>query len=336
MPKVRNESGGIPTARLDTLFNNQVGTALRGNRFFTALEIISAACTILLFLGGVLQLLDGPVWAIILVVWMLLLTTALIGLIVAQERRVGRRTRYALATEASHGAEHFIRDAEAGILNGGTDVAHTIPILRNALTEVARTFTLITGSPCRACIKEVHYPGPTAVPVGSDNLRSLKVSTLCRDNAGGPPSVADDHEHYVSENTDFELLFMQRWKYRWYHSNNLEKENPYKNSSWGDGRARDYRSTCVWPIQKTDDTPEKCHDTLGFLCVDSLDVDIFDSRIDFHVGAQIADSLYPLMRLMRLADEGTVFSTPNGTATQSAGAANSTSFPDVQNGERHV
>ena len=303
-----------PSERFDKLFATQLGPPLRGNRAITTLEVVSAITTIVLFVGAVLQLFgSGPAWSIILVVWMMILTTGLIALVVVQERRVARRARYAVAAEASHGAEHLIRDAQAGILNANASVKETIPIVRKALTEVARTFTLITGSPCRACIKEVHYPEAATVAVGADNLRQLTISTLCRDNAGGPPTPSDEHSHFVSENTDFELLFMKRWKYRWYHSNDLENENPYKNSNWTDDAPRDYRSTCVWPIQKTDDTDDNRHDTLGFLCVDSLDTDIFDSRFDFHIGATIADSLYPLMRLMRMADEGFTFAPPPDT-----------------------
>jgi hypothetical protein len=329
----RRQQTKVPAERFDKLFASQLGPPLRGNRAITALEVASAVTTVVLFIGAVLQLFgSGPAWSIILVVWMMLLTTGLIALVVVQERRVARRTRYAVATEATHGAEHLIRDAEAGILNENANVSQTIPILRKAMTEVARTFTLITGSPCRACIKEVHYPGAEAVAVGADNLRHLTISTLCRDNAGGPPTPSDEREHFVSENTDFELLFMKRWKYRWYHSNDLESENPYKNSNWGDDSPHDYRSTCVWPIQKTDETDGDRHDTLGFLCVDSLDTDIFDSRFDFHVGASIADSLYPLMRLMRLANEGFVFSPPRADDEPTSSPPESTVVGDAGEG----
>src|SRR5262249_5770621 len=138
----------------------------------------------------------------------------------------------------------------------------TLPIVREALTDVARGFTLITGSLCRACIKEVHYPREATVPITDDNLRDLMVSTLCRDSAGGPPSPESDRECYVSDNTDFEVLFMKRWKYRWFHSNDLRKVRPYKNSNWNEDQEPDYLATGVWPIQKTDDTDAGLHDTL--------------------------------------------------------------------------
>ena len=308
----------IDSGRLTRLFTSEFGAPLRGNRVLSVVEIVAAITSILAFGGSVSSLFGaGPVWSTMLVIWLLVLTTGLVILVVLQERRVARRVRYAIASAASHGAEHRVRDAEAGILNSDATTSETLPVLRDALAEVARTFTLITGYPCRACVKEVHYPegSATAVPATSARaLRDLRVSPLCRDGAGGPPSPADEKEHFVSDNTDFEVLFLKRWRHRWFMSNDLTREESYKNSSWVDDRPRDYRSTCVWPIQKTDDkTDDGLHDTLGFLCVDSLDPDIFDERFDFHVGAAMADSLYPLLKLMRLRADGMSFlSAANG------------------------
>lgn len=302
-------------AQGDPLFRLQ-SVPLRGNRVVTVLEGLAAAASIALFLGGLFGIVQArnPVWAVILVVWLILLSTSLIFLVYVQEKRVGRRTRYALATGATHGAEHHIRDAEAGILNRDADFDETVRLLRPALNEVSVAFSVITGSPCRACVKQVYYERDDLTSrapriENSSDLRDVRVATLCRDDVSRGSGTADE-PHFVSDNTDFELLFLDRDHYKWYWSNDLTKENPYKNSSWKAGRPKEYRSTCVWPIQKTDDTEQGKHDTLGFLCVDSNDVNIFDPHIDFHVGAQVADSLYPLLRLLRLREEGFRFTDP--------------------------
>lgn len=312
----------------DPLFRVQ-SVPLRGNRVITVLEGLAALASILLFVGGLLGIVkaNNPTWAVVLVVWLIMLATALILLVYVQEKRVGRRTRYALATAATHGAEHRIRDAEAGILNRDADFAETVGILRSALNEVSRTFSVITGSPCRACVKQLYYEredeagAPPQIKDSSD-LRDIRVETLCRDDVSRDIGKSNDQPQYVSDNTDFELLFLDRERYPWYFSNDLTKENPYKNSSWTDGRPKEYRSTCVWPIQKTDDTEQGKHDTLGFLCVDSNDVNIFDPHIDFHVGAQIADSLYPLLRLIRLHQDGVRFAAPVADRSDDAASSN--------------
>ena len=299
----------IDKNRLAILVTNASGYPIRGNRVLSGIEVAGSATSVVLFVGAVCGLFgDGPLWSTVLVCWLLMISSALIALVVIQERRVARRVRYAVAAEAIHGAAHLIRDAEAGILNDQASTSVTVPLVRDALTEVARAFTLITGSPCRACLKEVHYPQHTAISISADTLRELRVSTLCRDGAGGPPSPADERDHFVSDNTDFEVLFMKRWKHRWFVSNDLTQETNYKNSSWSDDRPHDYAATCVWPVQKTDDTEAGVHDTLGFLCIDTLDVDVFDERFDFHVGAAVADSFYPLLKLMAMSSEGVRFS----------------------------
>lgn len=294
-------------ARLETL-------KLRTNAGFTWLERFGVVWTVLLFIGAVLRLGEsGPAWALVLVVWMCLVTTTAIGLIFVLSHRMQRRSRYTYALEHLHAAHHLLRDGASALLLRDARVEDVVPLLSRTMTATAEAFTLITGARCRACIKQVHYPtgssGDPSPVHNAETLRPLQVSTVCRDEATGPQPT-DDSPAHVDQNTDFEVLFLQRDKFRWFMSNDLTRMPGYKNSSWELGIPKTYTSTCVWPIQKMGAGADNTHDVLGFLCVDSQVPGIFDKRFDFHVGAAIADGLYAVLKLIHRQRQGISFSVP--------------------------
>lgn len=278
---------------------------------FTWLERAVTVTSLLVFFGTVIDVALGEaVWAVISVTWVCLLATGAVILVLVQERRARRRLAYAQALTHLHSVFHLKRDAEAAILQRNVDIDDTLPVLQRVMTATAEAFTVITGARCRASIKQVVYPDAgMAVPIeNATGLRQLQVYTLVRDEATGPR----DHDRtpvYVDQNTDFELLFLQRDAYPWFMSNDLSSLDAYKNSSWTEDGPRDYLATCVWPIQKVDPKGVE-HDTLGFLCVDTLERESFDRHFDFFFGAAIADGLYPLLKLMLLQKLGVTFDQP--------------------------
>jgi hypothetical protein len=273
---------------------------------FTTVNFVGAIASVLAFIAFLFGLNDSPGWAVVAVIYLCVVTTGSLLLVFVSDRRARRRGAYASALEFVHQAHHRLRDAEAGILQRDLGVQETLPDLRDVLTATAEAFTVITGERVRACIKEVHFPNDVAVPVrNAETVRELRISTMQRDQATGPKAW-DSTNFFVDQNTAFEILFLESERFRWFWSNDLEQyasRQVYKNTSWQEGR-KDYLACCVWPIQKQDESNEACHDVLGFLCVDSMATNVFHDHFDFHLGAGIADAMYPLLKLMhQRADE---------------------------------
>jgi hypothetical protein len=276
-------------------------------RTFSIIEVIASSTTIILFLGAVLSIGTAKhtaLWQLALVVWMCALVSALIGILFIQEKRLGRRLAYTVSLQHMHQVLHELRDAEAAILQRNAVQAEVMPHVVKVLSATAQVFSTIVGQECRACIKTVHYPTDTGLPVSAGpNLRELRTSTLARDERTG--RLSDDTVAvHVDQNTAFELLFLDRPDWRWFFSNDLDHPpDGYKNSSWSPGKPKKYRATATWPIQKVSDVGDE-HDTLGFLGVDCAVPGVFDERFDFYVGAAIADALYPLLKLMHIQKRG--------------------------------
>jgi hypothetical protein len=270
-------------------------------------EFLGAVATLILFVYAVVRL-DGPIWSTVLVIWFALLaTTAMVVAAWFETRRV-HRVRYAAMLPSAHQVNHRLRDASSAILLRNSPLAETLPMLVEALTSIAQVFTGVTGSPCRACIKTVQWPADATPVVDHADIHNLQVSTMCRDAATGA-KPRDRFASFVDQNEHFEVLFLQREKYRWFWCNNLAK-HPHRNPHWTPDGPNDYMSTCVWPIQKEDITPDKCHDTLAFLCIDSMSTGIFDPRFDFWVGAAFADALYSPLKLLRIQKARPTLFTP--------------------------
>jgi hypothetical protein len=275
--------------------------SLRALGGFKFLEIAGAVTTILVAVAALLSH-EHDLGARILIWWYAVLTTATLLYMYFYQRRHGRRIRFAAMLPSIHQVHHRLRDAASAIVQREAPLQETRPIVIDALTSIAQVFTGMTGARFRACVKEVTWPASAATPVQSaDDLRDLQVSTFCRDGATGA-RPGDTKAAYVNQNTHFEVLFLHRDKYHWFASNNLRDEDHYNNSNWSADPKddnHDYESTCVWPIQKQDDSGSECHDTVAFLCVDTLETGRINKRFDFWVGAAFADALYTVMKLLR-------------------------------------
>lgn len=148
------------------------------------------------------------------------------------------------------------------------------------ILDVLRTiFERITGARCSTCIKAF-----------DKNANSL--ATIARDSISSTTRGSIDHGRIsqVSENTDFELIMQGHQRY--FLCNDLitlSESGLYKNDR-PDWRAH-YRSTMVLPIRCLDKGIRK-HVLFGFLCIDSIQPDIFDPHFAPQVGACIADIVY--------------------------------------------
>jgi hypothetical protein len=305
--------GGLTTKKIVEAVEQRMMGPIRGTRVAKILEVAASLSAIILFIGAVLRL-SGPLWSILLLIWVCGLATAAFVLLFIQDMRAARRSRYATSVEERHEVSHAIRDAAAAILLRDASSQDVAPHVLRAMKEcaVAEMFTIITGARCRACIKEVSRADAAVYVPTTDvvsDLHKLKVTTIGR--SGGVPTPADEIPvHYVDQNTDFESLFLQP-SLRWFFSNDLTKLEKYKNSSWQGNGPRDYQATCVWPIQMRNATGAGNHEIFGFLCVDSREVGAFDERFDFWVGASIADELYALLKMLHGQVEGVKY-VPSG------------------------
>lgn len=303
--------------------------SLVGSRgpFLWVVGAVAAVTAAVLGVQDVLNL-EGPGWSQILVAFLIILLLVSLATIVVQDRWRSRNTRYALAAPSIHDSFHHLRDLTAS-MSRGASVEDFGPHLRFALTSFAKAFSIIAGADCRAAVKFIYNDNGSLSAITPDtaSLRALKVRTLDRD-AGSLVSDAarDESSDWVTENTDYERLILNAGKDRYFLSNDLRKESPYKNSHWRADERRDYLSTIVWPIQRSDhDVRPLALNIEGFLTVDTLATRVFRRRFDFEVGAAFADTLYGVLRVWR-----EIASDPHPPASQDA-ASEAISGPDEIN-----
>lgn len=231
-----------------------------------------------------------------------------------------RKARYADAAELWHKAFHKLRDASWSV-SEEHDNNVVLDKLIESVSFFKEAFMIITGKPCRACIKELFYSEPLNDLRENDNYdESMYVLTWVRCEGRG-----DRKKALISENTDFKSLWRNE-KLKYYHSNNLLKEINYSNSNWPDDKEIkpgdvDYRSTIVWPIRKKLQDDDKHQDLRGYLCIDSHATNIFNIKWDFELGAAYADSLYSFMVFYRkkVEQEKVIKNEPKTKKKRSAG-----------------
>jgi len=226
-----------------------------------------------------------------------------------------RAARMYMTLPHLHQVFHEARDAMAVLLaderGGGSAAVDAVVFakLQTILSEFAAAFSDLTGVACRASIKSLDPPeaAPDHLTIGQgdEDYADALVSTLARhDRAANRLDL--DGPVKISDNTDF--LYLLRSSGGGLHcflSNDLDADPPeYRNSH----RSRDhetdprpaYNSTMVWPIQMQ--SPGQDHQRfglVGFLCVDSLQKDVFVKTHDFELGAAVADGLFNLIWLWR-------------------------------------
>jgi hypothetical protein len=267
-------------------------------RWAAWINLFASLTSLVLAIAAFLSL-RGPSWATFLAIWLcLLLAISWLALFV-QQRTYDRSARYAKAMNNVHDAFHYLRNATLAIVKDPKNAEGFSPPLEESATELAAAFSLVTGAKCRVCIKQMHVyqPDEDTPRTGEAGPRDMVVRDLARSR--GTWSRPHMEPDYVSDNTDFELILLREERY--FFSNDLRRETPYKNSHWDDttvaNRKYEYLSTIVWPIRRQIHEPSSPtrYRLLGFLCVDSLTPDAFDIEIEFGLGAAYADTLFSLL-----------------------------------------
>jgi hypothetical protein len=128
------------------------------------------------------------------------------------------------------------------------------------------------------------------------------VETFCRhDRHDDPPGMRSEGADRVIENTDFRMIFDQETSKTYFFCNNIPELRDYQNSHMTDGdrESLPYRAAIVWPIQRArrpGQGDDQRYDIWGFLCLDTMAVDVFDEDVDVPLGAAYADTLYSMFQ----------------------------------------
>jgi len=175
---------------------------------------------------------------------------------------------------------------------------------RGLTTKISDAFTIITGSECSVCIKIF----------GGNDYSTGYVHTLVRDEKAIDRNTKSE-KHYVSQNTAFNELFenIRSPKGRYFFENKLPFRKKYYNTSFpvythlnyrgcpddwseeqklGVWNKMPYQSTIIVPIRPY--SPEGIIDEeiMGFLCLDSKEMDVFDLSRDLILLYGICDGIY--------------------------------------------
>lgn len=253
--------------------------------------------------------------------------------IVWREYNVSRKERYANICANQHRCIHLLRDLTTILTRNLKSISsqkekqllidNCITILQDVLTEFSTTFSILTGTLCRASIKSIY-----------EKDGELYVYTLARDKKSADANFEQDQKRFkenldpLKENIDFKLLYEKFGQnQRCFFSNNLALRRNYCTSSFKiygyppdnisffqrivtffkkdnvDNWPLPYISTIVWPIQQRDTQTLKIEkpECIGFLAIDSDSRGVFRKKWDFHLGAEVADALFhPLLLFSRL------------------------------------
>ncbi|MBI4855833.1 MAG: hypothetical protein HY818_03715 [Acetobacterium woodii] len=243
--------------------------------------------------------------------------SAIFALSNQKERKMLEATAYA---EGFHSFAHDLRDFQLelkkDIKSSKYKTSHElkkqmITDMKEMMVKLASNLSLATKCEIRTCLKLFDFTCP-----GEIDRSKMNLITFVRNNPG-MTLTATREEHYhkikVSENTDFEEIFMINEGYKtnrkhFFYKENLklyEKELKKKNERYKNSNInwrKEYNTTIVLPIRCVkdygDDNLEKEfteYDLIGFLCVDSLSTNAFSLKsrgfiINYLSG--IADILY--------------------------------------------
>jgi hypothetical protein len=231
----------------------------------------------------------------------LLVVLLLIHSILVEKRKLHR---YAQTVFHTHFAQHLVRDALANLKTLQIDDIEQTT--ESILDAIANAFSITCGVTCRASIIEL-----------KDDFE-LKV--VARDSMSRIRANARSKKHLLDDNTDFtNLWYSVNGCSRYYLNNNIVKSwvnHLYKNSCFSEHAEPEvksilgftyvknwplnYKSALILPIRYISEfrPPTKKGETIsnwnyyGFLCIDSLSVNSFDSRYAPELGAIYADMLY--------------------------------------------
>lgn len=229
--------------------------------------------------------------------------------------RQERWSRYAEGVQVMDRAHRRLKEATDTALFGDSGESARVLVLerlQQSLSAFAEAFTLVTGTNCRASIKEVYVEElPKAVSRSAiiEFEKELFVATIVRSDADASAQVTGESPDRVSENTDFARVLSS---IKPYHEGDLPREwlsRRYENSHWGDELRQSkeflYRSTIVWPVENHRPRTSREGDTEGeepviaVLCVDSRKRHAFRPRADLQFGSLYAHALYTVLRFDR-------------------------------------
>lgn len=225
--------------------------------------------------------------------------------LLARYVRHERWGRYAEGVQVMERAFRRLTEATDELNSGQSQDARAFLVaLQGSLSAFAEAFTLVTGSNCRATLKEL-YLGEVSLPAKpGDAPRATQVlcaATVLRSELDSGPAVYDEAPVLVEENSDFLEVFETG---KPFFSNDLEaawRRGDYRNSHWTSdmrtSRTFPYRSAIVWPVRVDPRSnpraaPEKA---IAFLCVDSQRRRAFVRLADVAFGGGYAHALYPAL-----------------------------------------
>ena len=183
--------------------------------------------------------------------------------------------------EPLHSLFHRLRDVIFGLQTspGNPEETYDEAFCEHVLNITQAVFQKVTGVRCSTCIKTFDGDQETVYTLQRDSM-----------SAADRGDIDIGRVSRLSENTDFERIV--RGTDRYFLCNDLldlAKSGLYRNDrpDW----AEHYRSALVLPI-RCYDTALRRHQIFGFLCVDSMQVGIFDRQLSVQMGACIADMVY--------------------------------------------
>lgn len=190
----------------------------------------------------------------------------------------------------------------------------TRKILIELCTTMADVFKEITDSDCSICIKIVKFSK------NSEKKTDYEVYTLCRDrnhiDSRNLPAL-ENVKHIIEKNTDFNniLINLDNRKGKYFFSNNLPARYEYQNTSFEvygkippdlsyeeryEQWTLPYKSTIITPICPNIAEERTQEKILGFFCVDSEKIDIFNEDYDPNILIGISDAIYNLIKIFTL------------------------------------
>lgn len=206
--------------------------------------------------------------------------------VLALKERLTKQKAFSASYVTLHKIFHDLRDALIELAEIEDDAAkdHEVDrlflvFMQKATDNLQRIFDATADEKSRVCIKQLIDDGKN-------------VKTLCRD--AGCSAEHSEEPVPVEANTDF-LLVSQRapGHKRFFFCNDLMGLGCYQNSH-PDWKSK-YLSAIVWPIRGPKLGSPGNYDVAGFLCVDSMQTNVFDPVVSVEIGAAVADMLYILL-----------------------------------------
>ncbi|ATD08271.1 hypothetical protein SIO17_14525 [Pseudoalteromonas piscicida] len=239
----------------------------------------------------------------------------LIGYIFYRESQ--KHHRYSESIVFLAHSSHLMKDYLQELRYGRVEKEEFHRLYTQLADAISKCFTLLKGRRCSVCIKTLSPDGELQTHARDANS-SVRYSDVRN---------SIDVKHFLSDNTDFELLFGDNNEYgRYFLDNNLKDRwlnRNYKNSSFsvvGEPLIKSrvfrrpkvsnwrlgYQSTLVCPIRHI--TTKEFADGeykhyWGFLCIDSESRNVFNKNIDPELAYCFANQLYLLSAQIREMDK---------------------------------